>query len=95
MKKQITPEGTASASPGSEPKSVRFNVSMQVELLNRLDDAARQEYTTRSDLIRTAVLWYLRPQGPELDRTDPDLIVKTLQQRKLRAGVKKMLKDAE
>lgn len=56
-----------------------------------LDEAAAQDYTTRSDIIRMAILWYLRPQGRDLAQTDPEQIVKTLQHRQARVAIRQML----
>ena len=68
-------------------------ISMSDGLLDMVDDAAKKDFTTRSDLIRMAVLWYLRPQGRELDQADPDEILKTLQHRKARAAMNERFKD--
>lgn len=56
-----------------------------------VDKAAKEDFTTRSDIMRTALLWYLRPQGRELQQVEPDVIYKTLQHRKARLGLRKML----
>lgn len=73
----------------------RISLSIAPELLKIIDQAATKDYTTRSDIIRMAVLWYLRPQGRELDQADPDAVLKTLQHRKSRADIKKMLDDID
>lgn len=87
---------TSSQAPREEPTaSVRTNITIAKPLLTLVDEAAQKEYTTRSDIIRTALLWYLRPQGRELERLDPEEIYKLLRQRHLKAGIKKMLKDNE
>lgn len=70
----------------------RINLTISEGLLELVDKEAENDFTTRSDMIRTALLWYLRPQGRELDQTDPDTILKTLQQRHMRVEVKKMLR---
>ena len=72
-------------------KMGRVTISISEGLLDMVDEAAEKDYTTRSDIIRMAVLWYLRPQGRDLAEADPDTILKTLQHRKARAGFKKML----
>lgn len=61
---------------------IRINISIQQGLLDKIDEVARQDYTTRSDIIRMALLWYTRPQGRELKEVDQDEILKTLQRRK-------------
>ena len=74
-------------------KMGRIMISMPASLLDMVDKAAKEDFTTRSDIIRMAVLWYLRPQGRDLAQTDPDIILKTLQHRKARVGIRQMLKD--
>lgn len=74
---------------------VRVNLSISKELLVKVDAAAKQDYTTRSDMIRTALLWYLRPQGRELDQADPEVILKTLQRRKSLRQMNKMMKGVD
>lgn len=73
-------------------KMVRVNISINQGLLKLLDEAAEQDFTTRSDVIRQALLWYLRPQGRDLALIDPDEIFKTLKRRKALAAAKKMAK---
>lgn len=70
----------------------RINLTISEGLLELVDKEAERDFTTRSDVIRTALLWYLRPQGRELEQTDTDTILKTLQQRHMRVEVKKMLR---
>jgi metal-responsive CopG/Arc/MetJ family transcriptional regulator len=78
-----------------ESVSVRINLTISKPLLERVDQAAIQDYTNRSDIIRAALLWYLRPQGRELDQTDPKAILATLKQRDAQAKLRKMLKDID
>lgn len=73
---------------------VRITISISKGLLEMADEAAKDDFTTRSDIIRMALLWYLRPQGRDLAQADPDVILKTLQHRKARVGIRQMLKDA-
>jgi hypothetical protein len=75
-------------------KMGRIMISIPDGLLDMVDKAAAEDYTTRSDIIRMAILWYLRPQGRDLAQTDPDVILKTLERRKALVGIKQMLKDA-
>jgi len=74
-------------------KTGRIMITIPDGLLDMVDKAAQEDYTTRSDVIRMAILWYLRPQGRDLAQADPDTILKTLQHRKARVGIKKMLED--
>lgn len=76
-------------------KMVRVNLNLPGGLLDMVDKAAAKDFTTRSDIIRMSVLWYLRPQGRDLDQSDPDTIYKTLQHRQARVAIKKMIEDMD
>ena len=78
-----------------ESVSVRINLTISKPLLEQVDQAATQDYTNRSDIIRAALLWYLRSQGRELDQTDPKAILATLKQRDAQTQLRKMLKDID
>lgn len=77
--------------PSSNNDSVRINLTISKALLQRIDEAAKQDYTTRSDVIRQGVLFYLRPQGRELDQTDPETILKVLNQRKMLTSINRIM----
>ena len=74
-------------------KMTRINLSISQGLIDMVDKAAAKDFTNRSDIIRTAILWYLRPQGRELDQTDPDVILKTLERRRAIAGMNKLMDE--
>lgn len=74
-------------------KMTRLNLSLPQGLIDMVDKAAAKDFTSRSDIIRMAVLWYLRPQGRDLDQADPDAILKTLQHRQALAGMKAMMQE--
>lgn len=74
-------------------KMTRINLSIPQGLVDMVDEAAEKDFTTRSDIIRMALLWYLRPQGRDLSQADPDVILKTLQHRQARAGMKQMMAE--
>ena len=76
-----------------KPKAIRIQLALPQGLLKIVDEAAEHDYTTRSDIIRTALLWYLRPQGRDFNQVEPDEILKTLQHRKMQVGVREMTKD--
>ncbi|MEK7594148.1 MAG: ribbon-helix-helix domain-containing protein [Patescibacteria group bacterium] len=73
----------------------RINLSIPEGLLELVDKEAERAFTTRSDIMRTALLWYLKPQGRELNQTDPEIILKTLQQQHTKVAVRKMLLDQD
>ncbi len=51
--------------------ATRIMISVPQGLFEKIDKAAEEDFTSRSDMIRMAVLWYLRPQGRDFDQTDP------------------------
>lgn len=73
----------------------RINLSIQQGLLDMIDEAAEKDFTTRSDIIRIALLWYLRPQGRELDQADPDAILKTLKHRQSSAAMRDIIRNTD
>lgn len=75
--------------------ATRLTISLPQGLLELVDQAAKADFTTRSDIIRIALLWYLRPQGRDLAETDPEAIFKTLKHRRSMATLRAMLKDQE
>jgi metal-responsive CopG/Arc/MetJ family transcriptional regulator len=94
MQNNSSPKQTSDQEPTQDLSgTTRINISISKQLLHDIDKAAKQDYTTRSDIIRIAALWYLRPQGRELDKLDPETIYNVLRQRHMRAGVNKMVKD--
>jgi metal-responsive CopG/Arc/MetJ family transcriptional regulator len=76
-------------------KMTRISLSISDNLLAMVDKAAEQDFTTRSDMIRMAIVWYVRPQGRELALTDPGKILKVLEHRRARAAMKEMIKDID
>ena len=70
----------------------RVNISMSKQLLELIDKEAGCDFTTRSDIIRIATLWYLRPQGRELRQTDPETILRTLQDQRRKQGINLLLR---
>lgn len=54
---------------------IKINLYMPQELLDRLDEAAKQRFISRSDYIRQAVIASLKPskpkfRGSELEKED-------------------------
>lgn len=73
----------------------RILISIPTGLLEMVDEAAEKDFTTRSDVIRAAVLWYLRPQGRDLDQADPEVILKVLQHRKSQIALRHLVRKAK
>ncbi|MDB5170759.1 MAG: hypothetical protein JWO35_453 [Candidatus Saccharibacteria bacterium] len=100
MQNDTSPNGSnkktlPSAKTPSVTATTRINLTISKQLLTEVDKAAEHDYTTRSDIIRTALLSYLRPQGRELDHLDPDTIYDALKRRHMLASVKKLIKETE
>lgn len=75
--------------------NVKVTLTLPKGLLDLVDRAAVTDYTTRSDMIRMALLWYLRPQGRHAADLNDEEIFKTLHHRRTRANMKQSLKDLE
>ncbi len=74
-------------------KMVRIAISIPEGLLGLTDRAAEEDFTSRSDIIRAALVWYLQPQGRQLKQVDPEEILKTLKRRKELIANRQLLKD--
>ena len=70
----------------------RMMISIPPGLMKLVDKAAAEDFTTRSDIIRAALVWYLRPEGHNPSQEDLEKMLKAQQQRKLRAALKKSLR---
>ena len=91
--KRPVAKSTAKSKLNTKLNTIRINLTSPRGLLEEVDKAAAQDYASRSDIIRQSLLWYLRPQGRDLASTDPDQIVKAINQRKGRAELRKFLKE--
>jgi metal-responsive CopG/Arc/MetJ family transcriptional regulator len=69
----------------------RLMISLQPGLIKLLDEAAKKDFTTRSGVVRTALLWYLKPH--EFAHADPDEVLKTLKRRQDLAALRRELAD--
>ena len=78
-------------------QSKRFNVSLPEDLVRAVDRQAKAYYTTRSGLIRDALMEYLlsKKDQPEDDElfTDPEVVLRILQQQKSHEYLKKLLRE--
>jgi hypothetical protein len=77
-----------------QPK-LRTMFSIQPGLLKLVDEAAEKDFTTRSEIVRIALLWYLRPQGRDLATVDPDEIYKILRRREGLRGMRALMRNTE
>ena len=75
----------------------RVLLCMPPALVDAVDRQARAELTTRSDVLRRAVMEYLRcsdsSDNPVELFTDPDELVRMIRMRKLRLSVRAMLNE--
>jgi len=75
-----------------QPPHVKITLTIPEQLLQEVDLAAEHDYTTRSDLIRVALLEYLRLPGRLTGEPDFEMALKVLQRRKSIAASNKMMK---
>lgn len=101
MTKSASPDNKKPEKPkkrqSRRAKSTRINLIISDNLLKMIDQAAKKGFTTRSDILRTAVVWYLWPQGRNFDKSNKnnllDEIIRPLNQRKMKAELNKFLKE--
>jgi metal-responsive CopG/Arc/MetJ family transcriptional regulator len=74
-------------------KSERIILTIHPGLLEMVDEAAKKEFSSRSDVIRTALLWYLQPDTNNAAKTDPDSIYNALHRRRMRAEIRKYITE--
>lgn len=77
--------------PVKNPKTVKLHITMPKGLLERVDTAAARDFETRSELIRSALLWYLRPDGKHFGMTEPEALLEMLKREAMRKGLAKMM----
>lgn len=103
------PHGAQARETARQPAKARMRrvlLCLPAELLEAVDKEAQCSYTSRSDMIRHALLWYLRPAArarrnvgateelePEELYADTEAVYKILQRQKLRAGVRAILRE--
>lgn len=75
-----------------QPK-LQINLRIDRHFLSRIDEAAIQDCTTRSELIRTAIQWYLIPQNRSLEQNDQDYIFETIKHRRAVASSNRWFKE--
>lgn len=98
-------EGVSGTGATKEPMA-RVLLCLPKGLLEATDQEARLNYMSRSDLMRRALLWYLRPaakarrhdghteeEETEELYTDPGELLKILQHQKARASIRAMLRE--
>jgi metal-responsive CopG/Arc/MetJ family transcriptional regulator len=87
------PNTTAKSRQSHKPRMQRIDLRINKELLLFIDGTAKQESTTRSELIRTAIYWYLMPQHRDASQSKEEYIFETLKHRRQLAASRKWLKD--
>ncbi len=72
--------------------SVKITLTIQESLLKRVDDTAKRDYTSRSDVIRQALLDYLRQYDRACGEMEPEEALMVLRRRLAMAYFNKTLK---
>jgi metal-responsive CopG/Arc/MetJ family transcriptional regulator len=79
--------------------SKRVLVSLPPALLAAVDRQAKADFVSRSELMRRALLEYLRPIDSQANEeelyTDPEEVLRILQRRKLRHSLQKLQREAK
>ncbi|HZL07617.1 MAG TPA: ribbon-helix-helix domain-containing protein [Candidatus Dormibacteraeota bacterium] len=70
----------------------RINLTIADDLLKRLDEVAKNDYTSRSDIIRQAILFYFRSTAKTISRADRKALLKDMKSRQLQAHLNKAIK---
>ncbi len=74
-----------------------INLRISAGQLEFLDEAAAEDVTTRSELIRTAIMWYLKPQNRRADQnqsqSEEEYVLSTFERRRAIRAMNKAPKD--
>ena len=70
----------------------KINVTIPDRLLLQIDRIAKEDYTSRSDIIRQALLFYIRSSASVLQQTDEGILFKEMKNRQLKAYLNKAVK---
>lgn len=70
----------------------RVNITIPDNLLLQVDEMATKDYTTRSDIIRQAVLFYMRSTASTLNKTEVESLFKNMKNRQLKAYLNNITK---
>ncbi len=73
--------------------NVKIHVTIPRKLLAQIDDAANRDFANRSEIIRAALLWYLRPDGVNFGLTEPEALLTVLRREETRKGLNKLIKQ--
>jgi len=74
-------------------KTTKITLTINKVLLERVDAAATSDYTTRSDVIRQALVDYLRDYERACGDLEPEAALRVLRQRLGRAHLNETLKN--
>jgi metal-responsive CopG/Arc/MetJ family transcriptional regulator len=64
-----------SASGGPHGSNTRINLTLPKALLEEIDKAAVRDFQNRSEVIRAALMWYLRPDRVNFGQTEPEAML--------------------
>ncbi len=73
--------------------NIKLHVTIPRKLLDQVDDAADRDFASRSEIIRAALLWYLRPDGVNFGLTEPEALLAVLKREETRKGLNKLIKQ--
>ncbi len=68
----------------------RVTITIPDRLLVQIDTLAQDDYTTRSDIIRQAMLFYMRSVGSSLSPDEFRQLLADMRRRKLKAHLNKV-----
>jgi metal-responsive CopG/Arc/MetJ family transcriptional regulator len=72
----------------------RINISVPDSLLKKIDEVAKEDYATRSEVIRHAALFYLRSTASTISKQDADALLEAMRGRQLSAYLNKVTRRA-
>ncbi|HEX4774667.1 MAG TPA: ribbon-helix-helix domain-containing protein [Candidatus Saccharimonadales bacterium] len=73
--------------------TAQINLRINEHFLSRIDEAVKQDCTSRSELIRIAIFWYLMPHHRNFEQSQEDYIFETIKHRKAIASSNKWFKE--
>lgn len=89
------PTITRTAQTSRKEGSVKISLTIPQQLLKRVDSTAQLDYTTRSDVIRQALVDYLRAYEQACDGMEPERALQVLRRHLGMAYFNKTLKETK
>ncbi len=92
---QPTNKNNADNTLNSESGSIKITLTIPKSLLKQVEITAQRDYTTRSDVIRQALVDYLRQYERACGELEPEEALKILRRRMGLAYFNKTLKETK